>query len=554
MDRRDWFQLLAALAAAQSAPAQQQPTPTPAGPISKEMLIAALKVMNLEFTDEHLSLMLPRVNRSLSSIDNLRKSPVPLDTEPAVTFSPLLPGRSWPKTARFQPSRPKPRRDWKNIEDLAFWPVTHLAPLLKAKRVHSVDLTKMYLERLKQFSPKLNFVITLTEDLALEQARRADAELRRGKYRGPLHGVPYGIKDLFATKGIPTTWGAEPYQKQVFDYDCTVVQRLESAGAVLLAKLSMGALAMGGLWFGGMTKTPWNIEQTSSGSSAGSASATAAGCVGFSIGTETLGSIITPSVRCGTVGLRPTYGRVSRFGAMALSWTMDKVGPICRAVEDCALVLKAIHGPDGKDGTVIDAPLAWNPRQSLANLRIGLVEKDFANLRTDADKKVYEQALADLRKTGAKLTPVELPEVETGPLLLVLSAEGAAAFDDLTRDGGVNQLRDQGPGAWPNSFRSSRLIPAVEYIRAQRARTLLQRRMEDFFKNWDVLVSLSGQLLTITNLTGHPQVVVPCGFVDGMPRGLLFTGKLAEEGTPLRVALAYEQATEWHTKRPPLSA
>ncbi|MBI4902961.1 MAG: amidase [Acidobacteria bacterium] len=554
MQRREWFQLLAVLAAAPATEAQQQETPPPSGAITKEMLIAALKVMKLEFTDDQLALMLPRINRS-NSIDGLRKYPIPLDTEPAVTFSPLLPGHSWPKTAKFQPSRLKARKDWKNIEDLAFWRVTDLAPLLRAKRVRSIDLTKMYLERLKQFSPKLNFVIALTEDLALEQAKRADTELRRGKYRGPLHGVPYGIKDLFATKGIPTTWGAEPFQQQVFDFDATVVQRLESAGAVLLAKLSMGALAMGGLWFGGMTKTPWNPEMTSSGSSAGSASATAAGCVGFSIGTETLGSIISPATRCGAVGLRPTYGRVSRFGAMALSWTMDKVGPICRGVEDCAVVLKAIHGPDGKDATVLNAPFGWNPRQKLAGLRIGIVEKEFANTRREEERKLYDQAIADLRKAGAKLTPVELPNVDTGPLMLILSAEGAAAFDDLTRDGGVDQLKDQGPGAWPNSFRTSRLIPAVEYIRAQRARTLLQRQMDAFFSKWDVLVSPhgGGSLLTITNLTGHPQVVVPCGFVEGVPRGIIFTGRLAEEGTPLRVALAYQQATEWHLRRPPLT-
>ncbi|MBI3207405.1 MAG: amidase [Candidatus Solibacter usitatus] len=552
MERREWFQLMAALAAAPEIPAQQNPAAQPQR-ISKETLTGALKTMGLEFSEEHLALMLPRVNRGLGSLEALRKIDIPLDTEPAITYSTRLPGQSWPRTARFQPTRSVARRDWKNVEDLAFWPVTELAPLVKAKRITSAALTKMYLERLKQFSPKLNCVITLTEELALEQAARADAEIRRGRYKGPLHGIPYGVKDLFATKGIPTTWGAEPYQKQVFDYNCTVVERLEKAGGVLLAKLSMGALAMGGLWFGGMTKTPWNIEQTSSGSSAGSASATAAGCVGFSIGTETLGSIVTPSTRCGVVGLRPTYGRVSRFGAMALSWTMDKIGPICRGVEDCALVLRAIYGPDGRDGTVPDAPLGWEPRKPLANLRVGILQKDFDSVRDD-DKKVYEQTLEDLRKTGATLKSVELPQVETGALLVILNAEAGAAFDDLTRDGGVNQLKDQAANAWPNSFRTSRLIPAVEYIRAQRARTLLLRKMEEFLKDWDVLVSptSSGPILTITNLTGHPQVVVPCGFTGGMPRGLLFTSRLCQEGDAMRVALAYEQATKWHTMRPPL--
>ncbi len=549
MQRRDWFQLLALLAASPAAAAQLQGQAPQR--ITREMLEAALRVLGLEFSSEHINLMLPRVNRGLGSLEGLRKIPVPLDTEPAFVFRPCPPGKSLPKTARFLPSRVLPRRDFKQVGDLAFLPVTELAPLLRSRRIRSVELTRMYLERLKQFGPKLNCVVTLTEDLALEQARRADQEIGAGKYRGPLHGVPWGAKDLFATKGIRTTWGAEPFQNQVFDRDATVVERLERAGAVLAAKLSMGALAMGGLWFGGMTKTPWNIDQTSGGSSAGSAAATAAGLVGFSLGTETLGSIVSPSIRCGTVGLRPTYGRVSRHGAMGLSWTMDKVGPICRSVEDCALVLRAILGPDGKDPSVLDAPLAWEPRRPLSAMRIGVVQSDFDAIEGE-EKHLYAQALADLKKAGASLKPVQLPKLDAGPLLVILNAEAATAFDELTRDGRVNQLKDQSASAWPNSFRSSRLIPAVEYIRAQRARTLLIREFERFLEDWDVLVSTSRSTLTITNLTGHPQVVVPCGFVKEVPRGLLFTGKLCEEGTPLRAALAFEKATDWHKKRPPL--
>lgn len=554
MDRRELFQMLAMLAAASGTSSAQAPTLQGQQRIDKETLASALKVMGLEFTDEQLGMVLNNVNRSFNSLETLRKLNVPLDTEPAFTFSPALPGQQFPKTARFQPLKTKARKDWKNVEDLAFWPVTELGPLLKAKKVSSADLTKMYLERLKQFSPKLNCVITLTEDLAMEQAQRADSEIKRGKYKGPLHGIPWGAKDLLATKGIKTTWGAEPYQNQTFDYNATVVDRLEKAGAVLVAKLSMGALAMGGLWFGGMTKTPWNIELTSSGSSAGSASATAAGLVGFAIGTETLGSIISPSIRCGTTGLRPTYGRISRYGAMALSWTMDKLGPICRSVEDCALVLNAIYGPDGRDSTVANAPFAWEPAKALTGLRIGVLQKDFDSQK-DAEKRVYDQVLADLDKAGAKMKPVEVPAFETGPLRLILNAEAAAAFDDLTRDGGVNQLKDQGPGAWPNSFRTARLISAVDYIRASRARTLLMREMEKFFADWDVLVShpYGGQLLTLTNLTGHPQIVVPCGFVEGMPRGVVFTGRLCEEGVPMRAAMAYQKATKWHTMHPKLS-
>lgn len=547
ISRRDLSSLLTLLVAS-PAVAQQAPSADPPR-ISKDLLIAALKGMGLEFTDSQLDLMLPRVNRLLGQLEGVRKIEVPLNTEPAFLFTPQLPGRNWPKRAKFQPLQHKARKDWKDVQDLAYWPVTDLAPLLRAKKVTSQALTRMYLERLKKHSPTLNCVITLTEDLAMEQAQRADNEIRRGKYRGPLHGVPWGAKDLFATKGIRTTWGAEPFQNQVLDYNATIVERLEQAGAVLVAKLSMGALAMGGLWFGGMTRTPWHTDRTSSGSSAGSASATAAGLVGFTIGTETLGSIISPSIRCGVVGLRPTYGRVSRYGAMGLSWTMDKVGPICRSVEDCALVMKAIYGPDGRDATVLDAPFGWEPKRPLSTLRVGVLEKEFEQSE-EPERKLLRQGLDDLARTGVKLEPAELPEFDTGSMLVILSAEGATAFDDLTRNGGVDQLKDQGPGAWPNTFRSSRMIPAVEYLRAQRARTLLIRAMDEFMAKWDVLVSPPFASMTVTNLTGHPQVVVPCGFVDRLPRGLVFTGRLCEEGVPMRVALAFEQATKWHTQRP----
>ena len=341
---------------------------------------------------------------------------------------------------------------------------------------------------------------------------------------------------MFSVKGIRTTWGAEPYQNQVFDYNATVVDRLEQAGAVLLAKLSMGALAQGGLWFGGMTKTPWNLEQTSSGSSAGSASSTAAGLVGFSLGTETLGSIISPSTRCGCAGLRPTYGRVSRFGAMSLSWTMDKVGPICRSVEDCAWFCAPFMDPTAKTSGWSTTPFDWRPRLSLRALRIGLLKAEFDRLPKDT-KPLYDQAIADLTRAGAQLIPVALPDFNANPLRVILSAEGAAAFDDLTREGGIDLLKGQSPGDWPNSFRSSRVIPAVEYIRAQRARTLLARHVDRFMADWDVLVSPSfTNLLLVTNLTGHPQQVVPCGFKDGLPASIVFTGKLYREGAPMRVA------------------
>jgi Asp-tRNA(Asn)/Glu-tRNA(Gln) amidotransferase A subunit family amidase len=546
LTRRDWTRLAALLSIASSSHAPAQNPAAPPGRVTKEMLHGALQLIGLDFTEEQEAMMLPGVNRALTGYEALRKIDVPLDTEPAVRFYPTKPAA---KPAKFSPTIEKPK-SFASIEDLAFEPVTTLAALVKARKVTSMDLTRMYLERLKKYSPKLLCVITLTEELALQQAEKADDEIKRGHYRGPLHGIPWGAKDLYATQGIKTTWGAEPYRDQVFNYNATVVDRLEQSGAILLAKLSMGALAQGGLWFEGMTKNPWNTERSSSGSSAGSASATSAGLVGFSLGTETLGSIISPSTTCGVVGLRPTYGRVSRFGAMGLSWTMDKPGPICRTVEDCALVLQAIHGSDRKDLAVVDAPFDWQPQLALDGLRIGFLDADFDRASKDS-RPLYDQALADLRTAGAKLEPVKLPDFQAQPLRIILEAEAATAFDDLTRSGGVDQLRGQGPGDWPNTFRAARLIPAVEYIRAQRARTLLMHRMDAFMEDWDVLVSPPfGGLLLVTNLTGHPQIVTPCGFVNAVPQGLVFTGKLYEEGTPMRVAMTFEKATKWHTMHP----
>ena len=558
LDRRTLARLMPVLAAAMKskldaqnpspAPPQQQQRPAPPPQVvSKEMLHHALGLMGIELTDAQEAMALTGVNRNFQSYAQLRQINVPLDTEPAFRFLPAAPERN--ARARFVPRKIQPAH-FSSIEDLAFHPAVELGALLRARRITSTELTKMYLARLKKYSPKLNCVITLTEDHALEQAAKADAELRRGHHRSLLHGVPYGAKDLFATKGIRTTWGAEPYQNQVPDYTATVIERLDNAGAVLLAKLSMGALAQGDLWFGGMTRNPWNIDQGSSGSSAGSASATSAGLVGFSVGTETLGSIISPSTRCGVAGLRPTYGRISRYGAMGLSWTMDKIGPLCRTVEDCATVLEIAKGPDGHDLTVVEAPLNWQPHLGLNGLRVGYIKADFD--RTNGDSKaIYDRALADLNKAGFKMTPVELPKFSTGPLRIILEAEAAAAFDDLTRDKGIDQLSGQKPFDWPNSFRTSRTIPAVEYIRAQRARTLLVAEMQKFMADWDVLVSppFGGSLL-VTNLTGNPQVVVPCGFAKDSPFGLVFTGKVYDEGSPLRAAYVYERATDWHTMHP----
>jgi len=542
------------------------PSPTPPLRITKDMLHTAEKLMGLEFTDAQEAMALPNVNRLLDNYETVRKIDVPLDTEPAIAFHPVRARKElYAARTKFHFGKVE-LPQYKSVEDLAFATVPQLAELLRQRRISSTELTKMYIARLKRYGPKLLCVVTLTEDLALKQAAAADAELKRGKYRGPLHGIPWGAKDLFATKGIKTTWGAEPYRDQIIDYDATVVERLQDAGAVLVAKLSMGALAQGARWFEGVTRNPWipNEDQTgSSGSSAGPAAATSAGLVGFSIGTETLGSIVSPSSRCGVTGLRPTYGRVSRYGAMGLSWTMDKIGPICRGVEDCAAALSAIYGPDGRDITVGDAPFNWDPNRNLSNMRIGYLKTEFdgsgaqptneqQRQQMEQRKAVYKEAIEALQKAGANLTPIELPKFSTAALRYILTAEAATAFDDITRDGRVNQLSGQRDFDWPNTFRTARFIPAVEYIRAQRARTLLLHEMEKLMSQWDVFVAPApgSASLLITNLTGHPTVCLPCGFVNNLPAAIMFTGGVYDEAAPLRVALAFEQATKWHTMHP----
>ena len=557
------LELISALAQTPSPTPTVSPSPSPSPSpaplrVTKEMMRGAEQLIGLELTDAQKQMALQNLNSNLDRYETLRKINVPLDTEPATLFHPALPGKKFTgKIFPFKFSKSE-KPNFRTVEDLAFATVPQLADLLRNRRVSSIDLTRMYIARLKRYGPKLNCTVTLTEELALVQAAEADREIKQGKYRGPLHGIPWGAKDLFATKGTRTTWGAEPFRDQMIHYDATLVTRLRDAGAVLVAKLSMGALAQGGRWFQGMTRNPWQVEEDrvgSSGSSAGPASATAAGLVGFSIGTETLGSIISPSSRCGVVGLRPTYGRVSRFGAMGLSWTMDKIGPICRGVEDCAAALHATYGPDEKDLTVGASPFNWSPDTPLNRLRIGYLKTEFDQQQDAERKTIYQVALDALRNAGAKLEPIELPKFSTAALRIILVSEAAAAFDDITRSGEINQLSGQEPGDWPNSFRSARFIPAVEYIRAQRARTLLMREMDALMSSWDVFVSpapASASLL-ITNLTGHPAVCVPCGFLKGLPQSIMFTGGLYDEGAPLRVALAFERATDWHTMHPTLN-
>jgi Asp-tRNA(Asn)/Glu-tRNA(Gln) amidotransferase A subunit family amidase len=552
------------------APATPLASPSPAATQSRvtvEMLREAKKLIGIELTEAEEAMALPGVNRNLDNYEAVRKIDIPLDTEPAISFHPAPANkRLYAQRSRFRFSQTE-LPQFKSIEDLAFATVPELAELIRTRKVSSTELTKMYLARLKRYGPKLLCVVTLTEELALQQAANADAEIKRGRYRGPLHGIPWGAKDLFATKGIKTTWGAEPYRDQVIDYDATVIERLRNAGAVLVAKLSMGALAQGAKWFGGVTRNPWEPNEArtgSSGSSAGSASATAAGLVGFSIGTETLGSIVSPSARCGVTGLRPTYGRVSRYGAMGLSWTMDKIGPIGRGVEDCAAALHAIYGPDGKDRTVGDAPFSWDPQTAVASLRVGYLKGEFEGTsgptpandqqrqQAEQRREVYKVALAALENAGVKLTPIELPKFSTRSLGYILTVEAATAFDDLTRSGNLKQLSGQEANDWPNTFRTARFIPAVEYLRAQRARTLLQHEMETLMSKWDVFVSPAPATASslITNLTGNPAVCVPCGFVNSLPVSIMFTGQVYNEAAPLRVALAFERATSWNRKHP----
>jgi Asp-tRNA(Asn)/Glu-tRNA(Gln) amidotransferase A subunit family amidase len=461
-------------------------------------------------------------------------------------------------------SKVAPRARGADVEELAFLPVTELSELVRRKRVTSLELTQMYLARLKKYDPVLKCVISLTEDRALEKARAADAEIARGKYRGPLHGIPWGAKDLLAVRGYKTTWGAGPFKDQVIDVDATVVQRLDAAGAVLVAKLTLGELAQGDIWFGATTKNPWKVDQGSSGSSAGPASATAAGLVGFAIGSETLGSISSPSTRCGTTGLRPTFGRVPRTGAMALSWTMDKLGPICRSAEDCALVLDSIYGPDGQDNSVISADFHWDADLSPKTLRIGYIKSAFDTPLTDpadpkrtlhGSKKFDDAALDVFRRLGINLIPVELPDLPYDAMRLILSAEAAASFDELTRSDRDKLLVQQGKFDWPNSFRTSRFIPAVDYVNANRLRSVAILLWDDLMRKVDVIVTPTNAAnlsqLVATNLTGHPAVIVPNGYRDdGTPVSLTFLAGLFEEGKALAVARAYQEATGFHLKHP----
>ena len=578
--------------------------------ITKELIENAAAIADVPISDAQKEIMLAGLNDQLEGYEAIYALHMPNSVDMALVFDPLLPGMKVDTVKKPMSMSAAPNvaaKDVpKNLETLAFANVREWGELVRAKKVSSSALTEMYLERLKRYDPTLKFVVTLTEERARAQAKEMDREIAAGKYRGPLHGLPWGAKDLLSVKGYPTTWGAGGFEKQTIEEDATVVQRLDAAGAVLVAKLTLGALAMGDEWYGGKTRNPWNPAQGSSGSSAGPASATAAGCVVFSIGSETLGSIASPSTRCGCTGLRPTFGFIPRTGAMALSWSMDKLGPICREVEDCAIVLNAIYGPDGRDRTVNDAAFNWNACVDWKKFRVGYLKADFEpqkhqpqpaatpekpaatpeeQKQRDEQKKLRElqqqqrvytrkfndAALVKLHEMGVDLIPVEIPKLPYDAMVAMLSAEAAAAFDDLTRSGRDNFLTAQKPDDWPNQFRTARFIPAVEYVQAARARMLAMQSVAKAFENFDVIVApTSSQQLVVTNLTGHPAVILPNGFrgddaphippgsdMDedniggpGTPVSLTFLGQLYGEAKLLAFARAYQQATGFQNMHP----
>ncbi len=508
----------------------------------------AAELFGLSFNKEKIEMMAPGVENNREAYLKNRLISIDNSVPPSLQFNPIPMGFQWPVQSYVEYSDFSHTQIPGSKDELAFYSVGELGHLIKSRQISSLELTNFFLQRLRSLDSTLQCVITFTEERAIKQAKKMDDEISRGIYRGPLHGIPCGVKDLLATKDYKTTWGATPFKDQYIPYDAAVVEKLEDAGAVIIAKLTLGALAWGDVWYGGTTKNPWDITKGSSGSSAGSASAVASGALPFAIGSETLGSIVSPSTVCGTTGLRPTYGRVSRYGAMALSWSMDKLGPICRFVEDCAMVLEVINGKDERDPMTYDVPFSYEHNRLLHTIKLGYTSTDFS--KEYPFKQNDSLALEVLRLLGFELIPVELP---TYPDIgFILQAEAATAFDELTTSGLDDSLVRQIRLAWPNTFREARLIPAVEYIKANRIRTLLIEEMATFMKDIDVYVhpSWASQSLRITNLTGHPCIVIPNGFKDGLPTSISFTGKLFDEGTLMTVAKAFQSATDHHLKHP----
>jgi len=519
-------------------------------------LESAARIFDLQFTSQELDTLYSDVVDNVANYKAMHRLSLPNQVPLSLWQNPVIPGMQlnkvqksilWPEEKCKKPAQ---------MKDLAFYSVGQLGYLLKTRQITSLELTQLFIQRIREFGPQLQCVISITEEIATQQAKKADQEISRGQYKGPLHGIPYGLKDLFAVKGTKTTWGAAPFKDQEIQEDAYVYQRLRDAGAVLVAKFTLGALAMGDYWYGGRTKNPWNLTYGSSGSSAGSASATVAGLVPFAIGTETWGSIVSPSTTCGATGLRPTFGRVSRSGAMALSYSLDKIGPICRSAADAALVFQAIHGTDGKDLASVKMPFNYAPNQPVKKLKIGYAKNYFDKI-TDTSRSEWK-VLQAFKASGVELIPVDFPDEKVYPVNLmdiIIGAECAAQFDDLTRNNIDDQLTRQGKNDWPNQFRTSRFTPAVEYINAQRHRYLLMQGVNEVMTKFDAIICPSrggGNQSAITNLTGHPVVCVPTGFDAKLklPTGISFVGNLYDEGTILRVAAYYQALTPWDEKHP----
>jgi len=533
-------------------------------PITLDHVEAAETIAGVSLTDEERELLLENLNENLDQYRAMREHDIPNAQAPASTFDPRRGGAEIPDVAPAAdgatvslPSLDRPSSD----EDLAFASIPELAHLLRTRKVTSVELTELYLNRLRRYDADLNAVITYTEERALEAARRADQQINAGEWRGPLHGIPYGAKDLLAVEGYKTTWGATPYKDQQIDETATIIRGLDEAGAVLVAKLSLGALAWGDVWYDATTKNPWNLDQGSSGSSAGPAAAVSAGCVPFAIGSETLGSIVSPSTRCGVTGHRPTFGTVSRHGAMTLSWTMDKLGPMARSALDCALVYDVLRGADANDPASVGAPFPFDASRNVETFRVGYLEAAFSE---DYDNQSADQeTLEVLRGLGVDLTPVRWDtEIPVGALLNTLDVEAASAFDALTRSGGIDEMVRQGEDTWPNVFRTARFVPAVEHTQMSRLRVDLMEQAHAVMQDLDVLVSPSfgGGTLGITNLTGHPCVCLPNVLrpveegpdVRRQPGSISFVGPLYQDYKALTLAHAVQQETDIHTRRPPI--
>ncbi len=517
-------------------------------------IISAEKIISVQFTETKNDSLSGGVRDRAKEYDKMHRFSLDNSVPMTMTQSPLLPYMDFnKKQLPVNFNIPTGVNLPANKNDLAFYSITQLASLIKNKKISSAELTKFFISRLRKYGDTLQCVISFTEDIAMQQAAEADKEIAAGNYRGLLHGIPYGLKDLFAVRGTKTTWGAEPYKNQVIDNDSYVYTKLKKAGAVLIAKLTLGALAMDDYWFGGRTKNPWNMLEGSSGSSAGSAAATVAGLVPFAIGTETYGSIISPSTVCGATGLRPTFGSVSRSGGMTLCWSLDKAGPICHSAEDAAIVFNYLHGTDGSDAAAVNMPFNYTGKADLSKMKIGYAKNYFGKKDTLGN----EDAVLDVyRKAGAQLIPVNFPDsgiYNFDIIGIVIGAESAAAFDGFTRTGLDDKMTRQGKGEWPNYFRAARFIPAVEYINANRHRYQLIQKVNEVIEKYDAIICPTwvGNQAAITNLTGHPAISMPTGFdKNHSPTSITLVGRLYDEATLLAIAKAYQDATQWNKMHP----